>query len=87
LWRKLAENISSFKKNNRWIIDNYDQLAEKFQDQWVAVMNFVVLDHDKDIRKLVDRLKAQHLGDYKQIAVDFISSQEVETEVPLDLWG
>jgi hypothetical protein len=77
---------SSFKENNRWIIDNYDMLTEKFKDEWIAVMNLAVLDHDKDIRMLVDRIKTKHLSDYKQIAVEYISNEEAETDLPDNLW-
>ena len=77
---------STFKENNRWIIDNYDNLSVKFKDEWVAVMNLKVLDHDADLKKLVERVKAKHVGDYKQIAVEYISEEEMETEVPNNLW-
>ncbi|MGD6809917.1 MAG: hypothetical protein ACQCN3_09495 [Candidatus Bathyarchaeia archaeon] len=77
---------SSFKENNRWIIDNYDKLSERYIDEWVAVMNLSVFDHDKDLKKLVDRIKTKHLSDYKQIAVEYISNEEVETEIPDNLW-
>ncbi len=84
--KPVKEIITPFKENNRWIIDNYDSLASKYRDEWVAVNNLAVLDHDKDLKKLVDRIKAKHLGDYKQIAVDFISTEEVEAEIPDNLW-
>ena len=84
----MAEKLSNFKENNRWIIDNYDELAGKFKDEWVAVMNLAVLDHDKDIRKLVERVKNKYVGDYTQIAVEFISvEEEIESFLPDDLWG
>jgi hypothetical protein len=88
LTKKVAakEVITPFKENNRWIIDNYDNLAAKFRDEWVAVLNLKVLDHDKDLKKLVDRIKAKHLNDYKQIAVDFVSTEEVEAVVPDNIW-
>jgi hypothetical protein len=78
--------FSTFKENNHWIIDNYGALLDKFEDEWVAVMNLAVLDHDKELKKLIDRLKTKHLGDYKQIAVEYISNQEVETVLPDNLW-
>jgi hypothetical protein len=84
--KPVKEIITPFKENNRWIIDNYDSLALKYRDEWVAVDNLAVLDHDKDLKKLVGRIKTKHLGDYKQIAVDFISNEEVEPEIPDNLW-
>jgi hypothetical protein len=84
--KTVKEIVTPFKENNRWIIDNYDNLTSKFKNEWVAVKTLAILDHDKNLKKLVDRIKAQHLSDYKQIAVDFISTEEVEPEIPNNLW-
>lgn len=77
---------ATFKENNRWIIDNYGKLSKKFKDEWVAVMDLKVLDHDADLKKLVERVKAKHISNYKQIAVEYISVEETETPLPDNLW-
>jgi hypothetical protein len=83
----VTQTHSTFKENNRWIIDNYDTLSSKFKDEWVAVKDLAILDHDKDIKKLVERIKAKYTGDYKQIAVEFISiNEEIESVPPDNLW-
>jgi hypothetical protein len=82
----IMNTFSTFKENNRWIMENYDKLTAKFKDEWVAVMNRAVLDHDKDLKNMIDRLKAQHLKDYKQIAVEYLSNDEIETVLPDNLW-
>jgi hypothetical protein len=74
-----ATDISSdFQRNNRWIIENYNNLKNQYNNQWIAASNNVVVDHDPDLKKLVKRLKTQHTKVYGQIAVEYIASEELE---------
>ena len=70
--------LSDFQRNNRWISENYDNLKTQYNNQWVAVLNNAVADHDSDLKKLIKRLKTQHLKAYGQIAVEYITSEELE---------
>jgi hypothetical protein len=71
--------LSAFQSNNRWIIENYDELKKQYSDQWIAVLSKTVVDHDPDLKKLVKRLKANRIKVYNQIAVEHVFSEEVET--------
>lgn len=79
----VAEVLSNFEGNNRWISENYDKLKKQYNNQWVAVLNNAVLDHDLDLKKLVTRLKAQHSKVYIQIAVEFVTSEELPYSLDL----
>ena len=70
--------LSDFERNNRWISENDDNLKTQYNNQWVAVLNNAVVDHDPDLKKLVKRLKAEYSKVYSQIAVDYITSEELE---------
>ena len=70
--------ISDFECNNRWISENYDKLKKQYNNQWVAVLKNAVVDHDSDLKKLVKRLKAQHSKVYNQIAVEYVTSEELD---------
>jgi hypothetical protein len=70
--------LSDFQRNNRWISENYDNLKTQYINQWVAVLNNAVVDNDPDLKKLVKRLKAEHSKVYSQIAVEYITSEELE---------
>jgi hypothetical protein len=74
----VADVLSEFQRNNRWIIDNYCNLKKQYNNRWVAVLNNAVVDHDSELKKLVKRLKTQHSKDYRQIAVEYITSEESE---------
>jgi hypothetical protein len=73
-----ANALSEFQRNNRWINENYDTLKTQYNDQWVAVLNKNIVDHDPDLKKLIKRLKTQHSKFYSQIAVEYITSEEFE---------
>jgi len=73
-----ADVLSDFEANNRWISENYDQLKKQYDNQWVAVLNNVVVDHDPDLKKLVKRLKTQYSKVYNQIAVEYVTSEELD---------
>jgi hypothetical protein len=75
----VPESISDFENNNRWITENYENLMRKYKKQWVAVLNKAVLDCDADLKKLLVRLKKQHLQFYKKIAVEYVGSEETDT--------
>jgi hypothetical protein len=72
------EVLSEFKRNNRWISENYHNLKKQYNNQWVAVLNNAVIDHDPDLKKLVKRLKAERLKVYNQIAVEYVTSEELD---------
>ena len=70
--------LSRFEGNNRWISENYDNLKAQYNNQWVAVLNNAVVDHDPDLKKLVKRLKAEHSKVYSQIAVEYVTYEELD---------
>jgi len=70
--------LSDFQRNNRWIIENYDNLKIKYSNQWVGVLGNLVVDHDPDLKKLVKRLKTQHPKVYSQIVIEHVTSEELD---------
>ena len=73
-----VDNAHAFKINNRWIVDNQKILQKSHSDQWIAVLNQMVVDKDADLRKLVKRLKENHPRVYSQIAVEYINEAKPE---------
>jgi len=74
----LLHALSIYGENSRWIREYYEELKKTFKDEWIAVMDGKVIDHDKDLVKLVERLRKKYPKKYEQIAVEFIESKEVE---------
>ncbi len=52
--------LSSYEENAKWFSRNYEQLKKKFDNEWVAVLNHAILDHDCDLQALVKRLREKN---------------------------
>lgn len=69
--------LLNYEDSAKWLSKNYDRLKEKFNDEWVAVLDKTVIDHDPDLAKLVKRLKQHHSNVYNQIAVEYVTTEEL----------
>jgi hypothetical protein len=74
----VVDVLSNFEANAKWLRKNYDRLREEFNNEWVAVLDEAVLDHDPDLKKLVKRLKTKHSRVYNQIAVEYVTTEELD---------
>jgi hypothetical protein len=63
---ELVSRAKVFNADAIWLAENLDEgrkLRRDYEDQYVAVHNEKVLDSDKDLRKLVSRLKRNYSSD------------------------
>jgi len=54
------EEITHFRQrvdDSRWTIENYDDLRKRYGEEYIAVRNRQVIDHDEDLIKLRDRVR------------------------------
>jgi len=65
------ELIKKMDSNHRMIRERFDVLQEKYANEFVAIENGRVLDHDRDMRILVKRLEMKR-GDLTLVLVEFI---------------
>jgi Zn-finger nucleic acid-binding protein len=70
--------LSRYEENAKWISRHYGELKKKFRDEWVAVLNGSIVDYDRELNKLVERLRREHPKDYNQIAVEYVTTKEIE---------
>jgi len=70
--------LSRYEDNVRWLSSRYDRLKMKYKDEWVAVLNKAVVDHDRELAKLVARLRKKYPDAYSEIAVEYVTSREIE---------
>jgi len=52
--------LEESERNENWFRDHYDELVEKFDGEHVAIHKGDVVDHDKDLVKLVERVKGRY---------------------------
>jgi len=70
--------LSRYEENVKWISRHYEGLKKKFMDEWIAVLNNVVVDHDRKLNRLVERLRKKYPEAYNEIAVEYVTAKEIE---------
>ena len=70
--------LSRYEDNVRWLSRNYEGLKTKFKDEWVAVLSGSVINHDRDLAILVERLRKKHPEAFSEIATDYVTAREIE---------
>lgn len=70
--------LSRYEENARWLSRQYDRLKMKYKDEWVAVLNKTVVDHDRELARLVGRLRKKHPDAYSEIPVEYVTVREIE---------
>lgn len=61
----------------KFLNQRYDELKQKYKDEWVAVMNRSVIDHAKSLDRLVHRLRKTYQEAYGEIAVEYVTKKEI----------
>jgi len=70
--------LSKYEENAKWIIRHYEELKKIFQDKWIAVLKVTVVDNDRDLNRLVERLRKKYPKNYNEIAVEYVTAKEIE---------
>lgn len=58
--RETTKKFIQWCKDGDWISDNYWELLSKYENEWIAVKDSKVLDHDSNIYKLLLCLKNKY---------------------------
>lgn len=70
--------LTNYEENAKWLSKHYEKLKKKFNNEWVAALDKTIIDHDPNLNKLVKRLRKKHPKTYSQIAVEYITTKEIE---------
>jgi hypothetical protein len=55
----IQANLARFHNDVMYFEKHYDELLERYSDQWVAVFNERVVGVDDDLERLIDRLREE----------------------------
>jgi hypothetical protein len=75
----MEKNGSAFEERNdqlRWFMDHYQGLARKYDGQNVCVYKRRVVDHDRDLRRLMRRVRERF--PQEKVLVEFVSRKKLE---------
>lgn len=72
---KELKEFERFERAHEWFEKEYFNLATKYDEEWVAVEDKdMVIDHDKSINSLMERLRSRGL-DPGKLLVGYVSKQ------------
>jgi hypothetical protein len=74
----LVKELEAFEGNLKWIDEHYDALKNKYPDQWVAVFNKKVVGNNKNLKKIIRKLKESFPQNYDHVATEYISTKKIE---------
>ncbi|MEM2965216.1 MAG: DUF5678 domain-containing protein [Candidatus Bathyarchaeia archaeon] len=52
--------LTRYEENAKWLTRSYDRYRQQYGGEYVAVDQQQILDHDRNLPKLVARIKKQH---------------------------
>uniref|UniRef100_A0A7C1GPW7 DUF5678 domain-containing protein n=1 Tax=Thermofilum adornatum TaxID=1365176 RepID=A0A7C1GPW7_9CREN len=62
-------------KNWSWFMEHYEELAERFDGEFVAIYQQRVVDHDKNLRSLMKRIRKKY--PLSRVLVEFVSKEKL----------
>jgi len=75
----LEKNGSSFNewtRNHTWFRSHYQRLARSYDKQSIAVYQARVVDHDKNLTRLLNRVRKRYPKD--SVVVEYVSRTKLE---------
>ena len=74
----MAQQLEGFERDMDWLQKYYDDLTEKYPNEHVAVLDEKIVDHDKDLRRLMGRIEAKYPAKRDRVAIKFISPEKID---------
>ena len=71
------ELMEKMEKNDKFIREDYRKLQEEYKNEFVAVDNGKVLDHDSDMNNLITKLKSRK-KDLTLVLIHFIPEKGIK---------
>ncbi len=70
---QLTKEILDFESDHIWVYENFDDLFEKYADQWIGVRNYQVIASDSDLMRLRNKL-----SNPAHTCIEFITREPLE---------
>ncbi|GEM_PF-1020348 len=73
----ILEKMRNFEADDIWFNQHYEELKKKYKEEWVAVYHKQVVDHGKNLKPLLQRLRKSHPDHAGEIVIEFVTREEV----------
>ncbi len=77
-----SDDLATLAQDTVWLVNKYDELREQYPNEYVAAYKKRVIDHDKDMLALLERLKSKYNDNISRFAIEFVSAEDFELILP-----
>lgn len=74
----MVNKLRRFEEDSKWLDEHYDELNQEYEKEWVAVFNKEVVDHDKNLDRLLGRLEGNYPEEFREMVIEFITKEKLE---------
>lgn len=67
--------FEEYDKNAKWFRENYQRLVEKYDGMFIAVYEERVVDYDRDLDRLVEKVSKKYPSE--RIFIDFVIKEKL----------
>jgi len=69
--------LEKFESNGAWLNEHYNEIYEKYRNEFVAVKDRKIIAHNPDFEVLLEELKTMKM-DLREVLVEYISEKGYE---------
>lgn len=74
----LVQTHLRYEENAKWVGTHYDELKEKYNNRWIAVLGEKVIAEDRSLDRLVRRARKRYPEHYGEIAFEYVTKKQIE---------
>jgi len=71
-----VQGLQELCKDSEFLRSAYDRLKIQFENQYIAIKNQKVIDHDRDLNQLIKSIRAKNL-DPASILIEFLHPRDM----------
>ncbi len=73
----VVDVLSRAEENAVWLSKNYEKMKKEYNNQWVAVLETKVVDHDSNFDRILKRVKQKFGTQFDEISLDYVTTEEM----------
>jgi uncharacterized protein DUF5678 len=70
------QKVKNFERDLKWFKENYKEIKSSYKGQYVAVKDKQIINSDKDVLKLFDRLRGKY--DTSSLVGEYVNEHKAE---------
>ncbi len=75
--KERKEQFKRFDKNVEWFQSHYEELKKQHNNEYVAIDNQRLIDHDPDLERLIERVRREH-GDLGPVVIEYLTDKKLQ---------